>query len=29
MEECTEWELNDIVSNIPYVDRNIWETSRM
>ncbi len=29
MEECTEWELNDIVNNIPYVDRNIWETSRM
>lgn len=29
MEECTEWELNDIVSNIPYVDRNIWEASRM
>lgn len=29
MEECTEWELNDIVNNIPYVDRNIWESSRM
>lgn len=29
MEDCTEWELNDIVNNIPYVDRNLWETSRM
>ena len=29
MDTCTEWELNDIVSNIPYLDRNMWEIGRM
>lgn len=29
MDECTEWELNNIIANIPYTDRNMWETSRL
>lgn len=29
MDECTMWELNDIVENIPYLDRNIWESQRL
>jgi len=29
MDSCTEWEINDIVENIPYLDRNLWETSRL
>lgn len=29
MDECTDWELNDVVENIPFLDRNIWEASRM
>lgn len=29
MDYCSEWEINDIVENIPYLDRNLWETSRL
>lgn len=29
MDECTEWELNDLVDLIPYADRNLWESSRL
>ena len=29
MDECTEWELNNVVACIPYTDRNMWETSRL
>lgn len=29
MDECTEWELNDIIENVPYTDRNLWETTRL
>lgn len=23
------WEINDIMVNIPYMDRNLWETARL
>ena len=29
MDECTEWELNNVVVCIPYTDRNMWEASRL
>lgn len=29
MDNCTMWELNDIIDNLPYLDRNLWETSRL
>lgn len=29
MDECTDWELNDLVDNIPYLDRNMWEAHRL
>ena len=29
MNKCSEWELNDIVSNLPYMDRNLWEIGRL
>ncbi len=29
LDRCTEWELNDIVDNLPYLDRNLWESSRL
>lgn len=29
MDECTEWELNDIIDNVPFTDRNLWETTRL
>ena len=29
MDECTQWELNDIVENLPYMDRNMWEAARL
>jgi hypothetical protein len=29
MDECSIWELSEIVDNIPYLDRNIWETARL
>lgn len=28
LDECTLWEINNIVENIPYTDRNLWETQR-
>ncbi len=28
MDKCSIWELNDIIENIPYLDRNKWETAR-
>lgn len=24
----TEWEINDIIENLPYLDRNLWEAAR-
>jgi len=29
MDVCSEWEINDVIENIPYLDRNLWETSRL
>ena len=29
MYRCTLWEVNTIVSNIPYLDRNGWEQTRL
>lgn len=29
LDECSEWELNDMIELIPYCDRNSWEQSRM
>lgn len=29
MDECTEWELNNIIANIPYTDRNMWDATRL
>ena len=29
MDKCSVWEINDIISNLPYMDRNIWETARL
>lgn len=29
MDKCTEWELNDLIDNIPYLDRNLWDSQRL
>ncbi len=29
MDNCSIWELDEIVNNIPYLDRTQWETSRL
>ena len=29
MDDCHIWEINDIVDNIPYIDRNSWEQTRL
>ncbi len=29
MDNCSEWEINDIVENIPFLDRNMWESARL
>ena len=29
MDECTEWELNDLVQGIKWMDRNTWEQARL
>lgn len=29
MDTCTTWELNNIIENLPYLDRNLWETARL
>lgn len=29
MDKCSTWELNDIIENLPYLDRNLWESSRL
>ena len=29
MDDCTDWELNNLIENIPYLDRNLWESSRL
>lgn len=29
MDEMTEWEINDIIDNLPYLDRNMWEACRL
>lgn len=29
MDSCTEWELNDMIDNLPYLDRTQWETARL
>ena len=29
MDICTEWEINDMIDNIPYLDRNLWESQRL
>lgn len=29
MDECTYWEINDIIDYLPYLDRNLWESQRL
>ena len=29
MDKCQEWEVNDLMENIPYLDRNLWESQRL
>lgn len=29
MDECSLWEVDNIIDNIPYTDRNMWESSRL
>lgn len=29
MDKMTEWEINDLIENLPYLDRNLWETCRL
>ena len=29
MDRCSLWELDEIIENIPFLDRNIWETARL
>lgn len=29
MDTCTVWEINDIIENLPYMDRALWETARL
>lgn len=29
MDSLTEWEINDIIEYLPYLDRNLWETCRL
>lgn len=29
MDICSVWEINDIVENLPYLDRNLWESQRL
>lgn len=29
MDTMTEWEINDIIDNLPYLDRNMWEACRL
>lgn len=29
MDKCTDWEVNDLIDNIPYLDRNMWEGNRL
>lgn len=29
MDDCTDWELNNLIENIQYLDRNLWESSRL
>lgn len=29
MDEMEDWEVNDIIENLPYLDRNDWERSRL
>lgn len=29
MDEMQTWEINDMIENIPYTDRALWETARV
>lgn len=29
MDKCEIWEIYDIMNNLPYLDRTIWETARL
>ena len=29
MDQMPGWEINDLIANIPYLDRNMWESSRL
>lgn len=29
MDECTLWEINDIINNLQFLDRNLWESQRL
>lgn len=29
LDECSVWEINDLIENIKYLDRNLWESTRL
>jgi hypothetical protein len=29
LDECSLWEIDNIIDNIPYTDRNMWESQRL
>lgn len=29
MDDCSEWELNDLIDLVPYCDRSPWEQARL
>ena len=29
LDECTLWEIDNIIDNLPYTDRNMWEGQRL
>lgn len=29
MDECTYWEINDLIDYLPYIDKNLWESQRL
>lgn len=29
LDECGEYEINDVLEYLPYTDRNLWETQRL
>jgi len=29
LDVCTDWEINDVLDNLAYLDRNLWESQRL